>query len=41
MTLSQLVIICILTLILVYLITDFICFIRKSEEYEKDEWRHR
>ena len=41
MTLSQLVIICILTSILVYLITDFICFIRESEEYEKDEWRHR
>ncbi len=41
MTLSQFVIVCILTSIIVYMITDFICFLRNSEEYEKDEWRRK
>ncbi len=41
MTLSQIIIVCILTSIIVYMIADFICFIKNSEEYERDEWKHR
>ncbi len=41
MTLSQIVITCILTSIIVYLIIDFIEWLKHTEEFEKEEWRRK